>query len=1158
VSGERLAGSEKRALLMWVMLGIAGALFAHRYFPRAFPEASVDFRVSRDEALSRAQRFVSGLGENVSSYQSAIIFDVDDNAKTYLERELGLQQANRMMSSELNIWYWDVRFFKPQQEEEFHVRVSPAGEIAGYNHKVQESRAGATLDRTAAQTAAQNFLSSKLGIDLRTWDFLPEEVNSNKRPNRLDWSFTWEKHGFRAKDAPYRLQAALQGDRVGSGQVFLQVPEAWERSYQQLRSTNIFYNEIALIPYALLIGAALWFGISLTRQGQTSWGGAIKLGIVVAVLLFFMQLNEWPLARASYNTNSSYGTFIFEQIAKAVLFGLGSALTISLILPGAEPLYRASQPGRLRLREAFTPRGLRSKEFFSSAVVGLSMASAHIGFIVAFYMIASHYGAWAPQELNYENSVNTAFPWIAGVAIGLLASTSEEFLFRLFAIPFLQRVTRSRIVAVILPAFAWSFLHSAYPNEPPYIRGIEVGLIGIVAGIVMLRWGILATLIWHYTVDASLVGLLLVRSNSLYFKISGVIVAAAALAPLAFSTISYLARGGFEAGEDLLNRSEPVPDMSLAGAASSTNAAATARRYDALTTGTIGFLAVCFIVGGALAWRLKQPALGDYLKLSVDARTARARADEILRRRGLDPNSYRRATVFANVTDPITNEFLRERVGITRVNEIYATQVSGAVWQVRYFRDSQPEEYSIKLKPDGSLLAVHHRLPEDAPGASLSKEESVARAEKFLREEKKIDLSQWSLVEAESDKRIHRVDHELTWQQNTPLDSSSSSSTNAMGHAYVRIKIAVLGDEVSEYRGSYYPKPESREELEQKEGETYWTFVKIPNDWRRKQEELTLPRTILNYALPMLFYFGLGLAALILFLKNLRSDAARSVPWKRLGLWSTWGLLAYVVVFFLGNRIPSVLNFYNTAIPYKTMLGGLGVGFILGAALYFSGLALLFGTAWYYANRAFGDERIPHWTSMPPAYYRDGFWIGMGGGAALLALRRLLEVASAYWPTLHRATEASFGQDFDAILPAALILGGTLRYGLFLTGLVALLASFIATQLRPRWLRFSLFLLGALSLTGGNWGSPADLMKQFITKAILLAVVIFGIRRIMRFNILGCFLVLAGTSLLAGASELLRQPDAFYGANGYAVLLALFLLLAWPLSAWRMRTTGDA
>src|SRR4029077_20392777 len=104
---------------------------------------------------------------------------------------------------------------------------------------------------------------------------------------------------------------------------------------------------------------------------------------------------------------------------------------------------------------------------------------------------------------------------------------------------------KSRVLAVCLPAFSCSFLHSAYPQEPGYIRGIEVGIIGVVAGVVMIRWGILATLLLHYTVDASLVGLLLVRSNNLYFTISGVVVGAAAVAPLAFACISLLVRGSF-------------------------------------------------------------------------------------------------------------------------------------------------------------------------------------------------------------------------------------------------------------------------------------------------------------------------------------------------------------------------------------------------------------------------------------------------------------------------------------------------------------------------------------------------------------------------------------------------------------------------------------
>ena len=1133
MTGDRLTGSDKRALILWVVAGIAGALFASKYYFRAFPEASVNFQISREEALARAEKFVSGLGENVSGYESTIVFDVDDNAKVYLERELGLQQANKLMSSELNIWFWEVRFFKPQQEEEFRVRVSPAGQIAGYNHKIEESRAGTSLDRATAQSSAQNYLNAKLGLNLGGWDFLPEEANSSKRPNRLDWAFTWEKRGFRAKDAPYRLQVTLQGDKVGGSEEFLKVPEAWERSYQQLRSSNILYNQIAIIPYILFLGSALWVGITLTKQGQTSWGGAIKLGAVVAALFFLMELNQWQFERASYDTHESYSSFVVLRLGIALASALGTALMVTLVLPGGEPLYRSYRPDRMQLSKAFTMRGLRSKEFFSSAVVGLTLAAAHIGFIVAFYMVGSRYGVWAPQDLNYSDTVNTTFPWIAGVAIGLMASTSEEFLFRLFAIPFVERMTKSRILAVILPAFSWSFLHSAYPQEPGYIRGIEVGIIGVVAGIVMLRWGIVATLIWHYTVDASLVGLLLIRSNSLYFKISGVVVGAAALAPLAFACISYWTRGGFEIGEDLLNRAAPVRESVLVTEHEAATSEAKPSRYAALAPGMIAFLAVCLLGGGLLAWRLKPPSIGEYLKLSVNARTAQARADQIMRQRGLDPNSYYQAAVFVDIADPVVNEYLRQRAGIAGVNAIYAERVPAALWRVRYFRDSQAEEFAVVLRPEGALHSVRHTLAEEAPGASLTKEEAVARAEKFLRDEKKLDLKKWALVESNSDKRPHRIDHTLTWQQNEPLDavpSSAASAANTEDHAHARIDVQVLGDEVTNYR----------------------TYIKIPDNWRRKQEELSLFRAIFSYVIPILFFTGLGLTALIVFLKNLKSEAARSVPWRRIALWSIWGLLGYLAVFFLGNRVPSFLNAYNTAIPLKVMYGGLAVGVLVGGPLYFGGIALLFAIAWYYASRAFGEERLPGWAGMPGSYYRDALWIGLGGAAGLLGLERFLAVASAHWPTAHRSLEASFGLDFDALLPAVSIVGGTVLRGLLFTGLVTATAAFVAGQVRHRGLRVLLLLFGALALAGGNWGSPADLAKQFLARLILFSVLVFGVRWVMRFNILGCFLVVAGTFLLGGATELLAQPDSFYRANGYAVLLALVALFAWPFAAWRM------
>src|ERR1700748_3403398 len=90
----RLSGQDKRALVLWVLAGIIGAWFAHHYYFRAFPEASIDFRVSRDQALERARDFMASMGQDVNGYQSSIVFDVDENAKTYLERQIGLQQAN--------------------------------------------------------------------------------------------------------------------------------------------------------------------------------------------------------------------------------------------------------------------------------------------------------------------------------------------------------------------------------------------------------------------------------------------------------------------------------------------------------------------------------------------------------------------------------------------------------------------------------------------------------------------------------------------------------------------------------------------------------------------------------------------------------------------------------------------------------------------------------------------------------------------------------------------------------------------------------------------------------------------------------------------------------------------------------------------------------
>jgi hypothetical protein len=308
LSRERLDGNDKKVLLIWILAGLLGAGVAYKYFFQAFPEASVQFKVPRAAALEQARQFAISQGARLDGYQSTIIFQVDDTAKTYLEREVGLKQANQMMTKDVHIWYWQTRFFRPLQKEEFDVRVDPAGGIVGYEHQLEETAPGARLERAPAQAAAESFLRDILHADLSLYDFREEEANSNDLPNRRDWSFTWERRGFRAKDAPYRLNVKLAGDRVSEYTEFLKVPEAWQRGYERLRSSNTFLEFVALIPWAFFLGGCLYVILSLGRSGLIEWRAGLILGVFVAVLYFIMTMNQWPLVRAEYDTNTPYSS----------------------------------------------------------------------------------------------------------------------------------------------------------------------------------------------------------------------------------------------------------------------------------------------------------------------------------------------------------------------------------------------------------------------------------------------------------------------------------------------------------------------------------------------------------------------------------------------------------------------------------------------------------------------------------------------------------------------------------------------------------------------------------------------------------------------------------------------------------------------------------
>ncbi len=1118
--------------LLFLALGVAGAFTAYKLFHQAFPEASIDLRLTRDEIAARSLDFLRGRGLSTDGYRRTTIFSYDNQSKTYLERELGLQEANKVMASTVRIWRWQTRLFRPPQKEEMSVWLTTTGEMVGFSHKVDEGFPGAKLEKEEAQRIAEVFLRSERKLDLSRYKLVTDEVTN--RPNRLDYTFTWEEEGFKLKEATRRMRVTVIGDQVGEFDEFLKVPEQWTRDYIQLRSRNELLQNFANASYVLLLGGVIFVIARSTRLRKIHWKASAGIGAVVGLLFAAQLWNSLPQAIQQLPTNTPYETLAAVLAVLFLIAGVVMGIYTMMLAASGEPLYRDLLPNHLALNHLFTLRGLRSKEFFNATLIGYGMAGMHLGLVALFYTMASRFGAWAPLDVNYDNTISTAFPWVAPLAMALVASTTEEFGFRLFAIPLLLRLTKSKVLAVVIPAFLWGFLHSAYPQQPAWIRGVEVGLIGVVAGWVFLRFGILATLVWHYTVDAVLMAMFLMRSDVLSYRLSGALVADAVLVPLLISVVFYLESRGFLKDRSILNAapdepaaaSEAAPVAAAAAPADSDletiSAPGQAKPSDVITTTSFPavvapaapfqFLPIegmrLLVFGAALAvavglW-VKQPSMGRSFKLEVTPQQAQEAATKYLGT--VTPRVavglYRRVTSLQDGIPGSATDYLLERFSPQEVGEIYRSEVPVVFYQTRFFLPGQKEEYHVWVRLDGTPERYAHILDEKAPGARLSKVQAQTLAEKFLLE-RQVPLDNFQLVDHELEERDARTDHILTWEDKLP-----SLSDNARH----RISVAVKGDEVN--------------------GPRHW--IKIPEEWEREHTRITFWVT-----LPNLLIIGVGLIAVVLAAKAM----SRVTPNWRFHLLLA-GIGAAIILVHTMNGARGWALSYDTSIPwanYSTQRSLLALMAVIGG---FIGLASLGVVAELLITERFGRPRF--WA--PPGYERarallEGLFAGVCAAMILGAARLLTGVAVEKIPSVARGAGSGIPGFPVAEAPGMAMFTGSLMGGLWGALFLAAAAAIFFRLLRsPLAAAIGLAVVATMAAAAPAL-SATHFLKLWISIAVAL-VVIVALMLLLRFNLVSYVALFLASSAIPTITSAWSHPGLHAFAVQAAVLSAL-LVVGW-------------
>jgi hypothetical protein len=1052
---DRLETKDWRLLLVCAAVIAVSGVTTATLFRRAFPEAAIEFRINRDGARRIGEAFLNERGRDVARDRFAGRFDVADTPKVYLERTLGLEKASALYGRKAKIWLWEMRWFRSGVKEEEQVAVSPLGDLVSWDSVRREDAPGARLSQEAARAAADRFLDSRgLPASVRK----PIEATPVARPNRTDWTFVDERRGLTMGEATVRYSTTVMGGEVGAFREFVHVPEEWVRGYERLRSKNEAAGAADTVALFVTLIAMIAVLVTKITRKDVRWRLVAAFGGTGFVLALLSALNELPLGLFSYDTSSPLESHVAKELVLAFFGALGTAAFVALVVAAAEPIYRERFPRQPSLAGTFSRRGIRTKRFFLAIVMGYALTAFFFAYQALFYVVADRLGAWAPAEVPFDNMLNTAFPWATVLFVGFLPAVSEEGISRMFSISFLDRLGAGRLIAVVVPAFIWGFGHSTYPNQPFYIRGIEVGCAGVLIGALMLRYGVVPLLVWHFTVDATYTALLMLRSGNTYYVVSGAVAAGILLAPLAVCAGLALARRGFEPETGLTNADEGfVPPPVAPPAAPQAVAPVTPVPRGRLLGSAAAALAL------AAAFLLPSPPLSQV----ADDHIGRARAQELardfVRANGGSPERYRivsyTATGFAEdeamrdiepgelgqfvaFSSRAARYVLREG-GPVAFRKLAAEQLPLALWAVRFVQPEKKEEWKVLVDARrGRVVAYANPAEEGAAGGTPPTAESARERALSAAGKLGYPAADYLLLELGTKVRPKRTDTTVVLEAHPA----------GIGQARPRLTAVFHGKMLS----AFYPS------------------IHIPEDFLREEEKRTPFDWLLLGARVMAAgaFFGV---ALIVFLRIVREPDFR---WRSIA-----APLAAVALFgavVVANGIPSILRAYSSAVPLglfeATAAASLlifWIGILLAAAVLF---VLLAGArpGWRRAMRAGGSL----W---------DAFARAAISAAGLFGLSRWAAVATARFPALD-VPDPSLPSALEKAVPGL----SALTSAAFGTSLLAASVAVLAMAARDPFFRKPAMRVAALLavlivLLPSRFHSPAELLLDFLPAAAAVA-----------------------------------------------------------------------
>ncbi|KKP29920.1 MAG: hypothetical protein UR12_C0001G0055 [candidate division TM6 bacterium GW2011_GWF2_30_66] len=838
---------------IFVILSIACTIFTIKYFSQAQSIINIDIKMDRNQALQEAKKLskLYKLGPNYldsKDYKQAIIFEIDNNVKTFIELECGGKEAFiKMVKDGLYMPYkWTVRHFKEFEKNEVYIKFTHEGKPYGFIEIISDDTPGQDISKKEAQKIAQKEASTNWGINFD--NYKETEYSKNlKQIKRSDHTFIYErtdaKIGNNTNIGYYRLKIIVSGDKVTTIENYIKIPESFINKYKEMRSHN---NTIAYIGSFLLlilyaIGGCILGLYFLFRSEYVIWKTPIILATIFAFLNLAEKINIIPCAWMNYNTVSSSNNFFISYLISSFITFLSKLFIFAISFMAAESLTRKAFGNHISLWKIWSKDNASSTKVAGRTVGGYLLVPFMLAYVTGTYLFTTKFlGWWSPAgEIVDPNILSHYLPWLNPFVTSLGAGFWEECLFR--AVPLScaaligQKYGKKNwwiLGAFILQAIIFGACHANYPVQPSYARLIELILPSFMFAGVYLSFGLLPSIITHYIYDLILISLPLFISSTKYAFINQTVTILLGSIPIIIILFARLkTKKWTEIKEEYLNKNWLKPEKFT----SQKKEENIIQEKVSINNKIILSIFLGAIIGIA-SYLYFTPFKHNAIKINISQKEVIKVARENLNKRGLNLEAWNAYPILAanfesgyglekklqKQSYKMQHKFIWQH-DKNLYKKLLGTYLNEPQWIVRFIKftgtqQEKTEEYIAFIDNNKDIARIYHKIPENIADEKLSEKKARIIAQTHLSQALKLNPKNLKEITAKSEKLKDRTNWKFIF-----VDPSIISIDKTEG----RIVIKIDGDNISDsYR-----------------------YIKVPEQWLRieinKQNLLSILQTIL-------------------------------------------------------------------------------------------------------------------------------------------------------------------------------------------------------------------------------------------------------------------------------------------------------------------------